>query len=208
METRRTTESLFAGLSPEARVEAVRLAARMQEGGDEGADLLAAAREAGVADAHLREAARRLSGSLHPQAPRTTGTDALGTDALTIRPGLALAALLAATQIYPAYFDYHEAYHPLFLPILWLSALLAGLLARRGRWWSGLAVAAFAWSVALGAIHILVAGFSVRVSIHPSELAAMGTALRVLLFAAIGTALAFVLPGVARLGRAFAPTLG
>ena len=58
-----STEELLRGLSPEARDEAIRLAARLQVESDQSRSLLAAAREAGIEECHLREAAHRLRGA-------------------------------------------------------------------------------------------------------------------------------------------------
>lgn len=55
-----TTDELFAGLSSEARTEALRLAARLQAEGEESSHVLQAAREAGIEDRFLRAAAVKV----------------------------------------------------------------------------------------------------------------------------------------------------
>lgn len=127
MET--TTETLFATLSPEAREEAIRLAARLQAQDGESVGLVAAARAAGIEDRFLREAVGRTS--IPPVAVVTpmTRTSPAISDARAAGL-LLLGATLVLSHASVRFGGWFLAYALAFLLPFALAALLPG----RSRW--------------------------------------------------------------------------
>ena len=130
-----STENPLSGLSPEAREEVVRLTARLQAESEQDRNLLSAAREAGIEDRFLAEAADRMR-SAHPDPPRSSAP---------ILPATVLVLFVFAQCYASAGTFLGGTFHGPGTGNLWVSFFFAALLGvvlprARSRWLAPLIV--------------------------------------------------------------------
>lgn len=213
MEIRQTTEELFTKLTPDQRVEAIRLAARLQDQGEEGSGLVAAAREAGIRDDYLQEAARRMKSE--PRSEPTVTPSAAPwlslslerwTDRkLTIVPASGFLLMLTLVQGWLGLVAYNLHYFAHIGVAFLLTGLLAAASARAGAKSAIAKVFAVWWIVFFVANHIVSAGPMATFPLQPNESFGLELALKAMLATAVGVVIGWPRPSMTTTRKSASP---